>query len=68
MLSGPYLCSIKRASEADMGSPLQSGGRTIHHRKDSGEAIETFLLAETSTGGRQVYQVLHCLCYFQTNH
>jgi hypothetical protein len=32
-----------------MGSPLQSGGRTLQHRKDSGDYIETFLLAETST-------------------
>jgi hypothetical protein len=38
MSSRPYLCSIKRASEADLGSPLQSGGRTLRHRKDSGDA------------------------------
>jgi hypothetical protein len=44
------------------------GGRTLQHRKDSGDATKTFLLAETLTGGQQVYQVLHCLCYFQTNH
>jgi hypothetical protein len=31
--SGPYLCSIKRASEADLGSPLQSGGRTLRVEK-----------------------------------
>jgi hypothetical protein len=45
-----------------------SGGRTLWHRKDSGSVAETFLLAETSTGCRQVYQVLHRLCYFQTDH
>jgi hypothetical protein len=61
--SGPYLCSIKRVSKADLGSPLQSGGRTLRRRKDSGDATETFLLVETSTGGQQVYQVLHCLRY-----
>jgi hypothetical protein len=66
--SGPYMCSIKRASEDDLGIPLQSGGRTLRHRKDSGDATETFLLAETSTGGQQVYKVLHCLCYCQTDH
>jgi hypothetical protein len=65
---GPYLRSIKRVSEDDLGSPLQSGGRTLQHRKDSGDAAETFLLDETSTRGQQVYQVLYCLCYFQTNH
>jgi hypothetical protein len=37
-------------------------------RKDSGDATKTFLLAETSTGGQQVYQVLHCLRYCQTDH
>jgi hypothetical protein len=37
------------------------GGRTLRPRKDSGDATETFLLAETPTGGQQVYQVLHCL-------
>jgi hypothetical protein len=36
--------------------------------KISGSAAETFLLAETSTGCGKVYQVLHCLRYFQTNH
>jgi hypothetical protein len=62
--SRPYL----RASEDDLGIPLKSGGRTIGIQKDSGNAIETFILDKTSTGGRQVYQVLHYLCYCQTNH
>jgi hypothetical protein len=53
--SRPYLCSIKKVSEANLGIPLQSGGRTLRHKKDSGDATETFLLAETSTGGQQVY-------------
>jgi hypothetical protein len=65
---GPYLCSIKGASEDDLGIPLQSSGRTFQHRKDSGDATETFILVETSIGGQQVYQVLHCLHYCQTNH
>jgi hypothetical protein len=29
---------------------------------------ETFLLAKTSTGRQQVYQILHCLCHCQANH
>jgi hypothetical protein len=66
--SGPYLCSSKRASEVDLGSPLQLGGGILRHRKDSGDATKTFLLAKTSTGGQQVYQLLHCLRYFQNNH
>jgi hypothetical protein len=37
-------------------------------QKDSGDATETFLLAETLTRGQQVYQVLHCLRYVQTDH
>jgi hypothetical protein len=51
-----------------MGIPLQSSGRTLWHRKDSGDATKTFLLAETSTGGQQVYQVMHYLRDFQTDH
>jgi hypothetical protein len=42
VLSRPYICSIKRASEADLGSPLHSSGRTLRHRKESGDAIENF--------------------------
>jgi hypothetical protein len=68
VLSGPYLCSIKRVSEADMGIPLQSGGKTLRRRKDGDDATEIFLLVETSTRGQEVYQFLHCLRYFQTNH
>jgi hypothetical protein len=66
--SRPYLHSIKRVHEADLGSSLQSGGRTLQHQKDSGNAAETFLLAEALIGSQQVYQVLYCLCYFQTDH
>jgi hypothetical protein len=66
--SRPYPCSIKRVIEADLGIPLQSDGRTLRHRKDSGDATETFLLVETSIGRQQVYQVLYYLCYFQTDH
>jgi hypothetical protein len=36
--SGPYMCSMKRVSEADMRSPLQLGGKTLRRRKDSGDA------------------------------
>jgi hypothetical protein len=32
------LHSIKQASEADLGIPLQSSGRTLRHLKDSGDA------------------------------
>jgi hypothetical protein len=55
VLSGPSLRLIKRAREADLGSSLQLGGKTLWHQKDSGNAVETFLLAETSTRCRQVY-------------
>jgi hypothetical protein len=44
--SGPSLCSIKRVSEDDLGSPLQSGGRTLRRRKDSGSVATTFLLVK----------------------
>jgi hypothetical protein len=68
LLFGPSLHSIKRVHEAKLGSSLQLGGKTIWHQKDSGSAVETFILAETSTGCRQVYQVLHPLHYFQIDH
>jgi hypothetical protein len=57
------MCSIKRGSEGDLGIPLQLDGRTLRCQKDNGDATKTFLLAETSTGGQQVYQVLHFLRY-----
>jgi hypothetical protein len=41
--SGPSLHSIKRASEVDLGSPLQSGGSTLRRRKDNVSTAETFL-------------------------
>jgi hypothetical protein len=66
--SGPSLCSIKQAREDDLGSSLQSGGKTLWHRKDSGSVAETFLLVETSTRCRKVYQVMHRLRYCQTDH
>jgi hypothetical protein len=62
------MCSIKREREADIGIPLKLGGRKLQCRKDSGDATKTFLLVETSIGGHQVYQVLHCLCYCQNDH
>jgi hypothetical protein len=68
MFSRTCLCSNKQASEADLGSPQQSDGGTLKHQKDSGYAIEKFLLAETSIGGQQVHQVRHFMHYFQTDH
>jgi hypothetical protein len=65
---GPSLCSYKRVCKDDLGSPLQSGGRTFWHRENCGHSSETFLLAKTSTGRQQVYQILHYLCHFQANH
>jgi hypothetical protein len=65
MPPGPSLCSYKRACKDDLGSPLQSGGRTFWRRENCGRSSETFLLAKTSTGRQQVYQILHCLCHFQ---
>jgi hypothetical protein len=35
---GPYMCSIKRGSEADLGIPLQPSGKTLRRQKDSGDA------------------------------
>jgi hypothetical protein len=53
--SGPYMHSIKQVSEANLGIPLQSGGRTLQCQKDSRNATETFLLVVTLIGGQQVY-------------
>jgi hypothetical protein len=44
-----------RESEANLGIPLQSSGRTLRHGKDSGSVATTFLLDETSIGCQQVY-------------
>jgi hypothetical protein len=41
-----HLCVPSRECEADLGSSLQSGGRTLWHRKDSGSVAETFLLVK----------------------
>jgi hypothetical protein len=62
------MCSIKEESEADLGIPLQSGGMTLHHGNDSGSVGVTFLLVETSEGCQQIYLVLHCMRFFQTDH
>jgi hypothetical protein len=48
---GPYLFSIKRASEVDLGIPLQSGGRTLRRKKDSVNVVETFPLVKNLIGG-----------------
>jgi hypothetical protein len=55
VLSRPYLHSIKRASESNMGILVQLSGKTLWHRKDSRNVAETFLLVKTSTTGQQVY-------------
>jgi hypothetical protein len=68
MPPGPSLCSYKQAYKAELGSPLQSGGRTFWHRENCGCSSKTFLLAKTSTGHHQVYQILHFLLHFQANH
>jgi hypothetical protein len=44
--SGPPLCSFKRACEADLGSSLQSDGRTFRHGKYCGSTTESFLLTK----------------------
>jgi hypothetical protein len=36
--------------------------------ENCGHSSETFLLAKTSTGRQQVYQILHFLCHFQAIH
>jgi hypothetical protein len=68
MSPGPSLCSYKRAFKDDLGSPLQSGGRTFWHRENCGFPSETFLLAKTSTGRQKVYQILNYLHHFQDGH
>jgi hypothetical protein len=50
MPSGSSMCSFKRACEADLGIPLQSGGRTLWHGEDSGSTTKVFLLVEALTG------------------
>ena len=42
MPSRPSLCSYKRACKADLGSPLQSSGRTFWCRENCGRSSETF--------------------------
>jgi hypothetical protein len=64
----PSMHSIKRVSEADLGISLQLGGRTFRHEKHSDSDATTLLLDENLTGCPQVYLVLHCLIYFQTDH
>jgi hypothetical protein len=41
---------------------------TFWRGENCGCSQETFLLAKTSKGRWQVYQILHCLCHCQTNH
>jgi hypothetical protein len=46
MPSGPPLCSFKRACEDDLGSSLQSDGRTFWHGKYHGSTTKAFLLVK----------------------
>jgi hypothetical protein len=68
MPPGTPLCSFKRACQDDLGSALQSGHWAFRGRENGGSTAEVFLLAESSTGCREVHQILHCLHHFQTDH
>ena len=68
MSHGTPLCSFKRAWEDDLGSALQSIRWAFRGRENSGSIAEVFLLAEPSTGRREVHLILHCLRHFQTIH
>jgi hypothetical protein len=46
--SGPSLCSIEKVSEVDLINSIHLGGKTLQHRKYSGNFAKTFLLAESS--------------------
>jgi hypothetical protein len=62
------LCSFKQACQDDLGGALQSGHWTIRGLENCGNTAKVFLLAEPSIGCREVHQVLHYLCHFQTDH
>lgn len=62
------LCSFKRVCEDDVGSALNLGCWEFWCRENASSTAEVFLLAEYLTGCREVHQILHCLCHFQTNH
>jgi hypothetical protein len=49
MKSGSSLCSFNRAFEAYLGSPLQSGDKTLWHGENNGSIKKLFLLVESST-------------------
>ena len=68
MSHGTPLCSFKRACQDDLGSALQSGRWAFRGRENSGGTVEVFLLAEPSTGRREVHPILHCLRHCQTIH
>jgi hypothetical protein len=46
MPPGPSLCSYKRACKADLGSPLQSGGRTFWRRENCGRPSENIFIGQ----------------------
>jgi hypothetical protein len=62
------LCSFKRACQDDLGGALQSGHWAFRGQENHGSTAKVFLLAEPSTGCREVHQVLHCLRHCQTDH
>ena len=62
------MCSFKRACQDDLGSALQSGHWAFWGRENSGTTVEVFLLAEPSTGRRDVHSILHFLHHCQTIH
>jgi hypothetical protein len=68
MLSGPPLCSCKKACKDDLGGSLQLDGRTFWHGENGGHSTETFLLSKTLTGRQKVYHILHFMCHFQASH
>jgi hypothetical protein len=65
---GTPLCSFKRACQDDLGGALHSGCWAFQGRENHCSTTKVFLLAEPSTGCREVHQVLHCLCHCQTDH
>ena len=68
MPPGSPLCSLNRACQDDLGSTLQSRCWAFWGRENDGSTAEIFLLAEFLTGCREVHQILHCLCHYQTDH
>jgi hypothetical protein len=62
------LCHLGRACKDDLGISLLSGGMIFWRGENCGRSSKKILLAKTSTGCQQVYQILQCLCHFQASH